>query len=777
MQRLSPLKVTMIKDGYDDFQQHRQDKFLNNKVTKKIMKNGEIMPIPWKDVMTGNLLLLDKDDGVPADLVLLASHNEDGVAFLETAELDGETNLKIKTALKNTTEAIDFDDWENKDFSKLVKIVDGSFQDVELPNDRLPKFDGTFHSNSEKVSVSNDNVLLRGTILRNTPSAIGVVVYAGPDSKLMKNGGNARFKRTNMDLLMNRLVILIFVILVLFAFGATIGHIVSEFDIGIRFRQFNPWDMEIIKNTIKPNVPNFRWMETEDWKSLPWTPWKSGALIFWSYTILLNTLVPISLYVSVEMIRLGQSMFINWDRGMYYEKNDTPASARSTTLNEELGQVSYIFSDKTGTLTQNIMEFKKAYIGGRIYGNGSQPVDFSWNRHHNGEFSFTDQSLIDDFRKGNEHVNRFLKILALNHTVMPEYTEVDIDGSGAPASMLYQAQSPDEGALVSAARAFGFVFTNRTTDTIQVSRLDETITYELLHIADFDNDRKRMSVVVREPQTKEIIVYTKGADSTVLSNLTKSTPENIRKSTDEALTRFAEDGLRTLCLGYKKISEAEWSAWEKKYQEAATSMEERDEKISIVHEELESELILAGVTAIEDKLQDGVPETIKQILLAGIKLWVLTGDKLETAINIGYSCNLLANEMTNVFEVAEESSREVLENLNSIQKELDNGHGDYGLVVTGQALGYAISDHKNLLLDVSRKCKSVICCRVTPLQKAQVVQMIKEAEKCITLAIGDGANDVSMIKEAHLGIGTRSENKKKNLKFQNFQKFLKSQNF
>jgi phospholipid-translocating ATPase len=223
--------------------------------------------------------------------------------------------------------------------------------------------------------------------------------------------------------------------------------------------------------------------------------------------------------------------------------------------------------------------------------------------------------------------------------------------------------------------------------------------------------------------------------------LTKSTPENIHKSTDEALTRFAEDGLRTLCLGYKKISEAEWSAWEKKYQEAATSMEERDEKISIVHEELESELILAGVTAIEDKLQDGVPETIKQILLAGIKLWVLTGDKLETAINIGYSCNLLANEMTNVFEVAEESSREVLENLNSIQKELDNGHGDYGLVVTGQALGYAISDHKNLLLDVSRKCKSVICCRVTPLQKAQVVQMIKEAEKCITLAIGDGANE------------------------------------
>jgi phospholipid-translocating ATPase len=133
--------------------------------------------------------------------------------------------------------------------------------------------------------------------------------------------------------------------------------------------------------------------------------------------------------------------------------------------------------------------------------------------------------------------------------------------------------------------------------------------------------------------------------------------------------------------------------------------------------------------------------------------------------------------MTNVFEVAEESSPEVLENLNSIQIELDNGHGDYGLVVTGQALGYAISDHKNLLLDVSRKCKSVICCRVTPLQKAQVVQMIKEAEKCITLAIGDGANDVSMIKEAHLGIGTRSENKKKNLKFQNFQKFLKSQNF
>jgi len=183
-----------------------------------------------------------------------------------------------------------------------------------------------------------------------------------------------------------------------------------------------------------------------------------------------------------------------------------------------------------------------------------------------------------------------------------------------------------------------------------------------------------------------------------------------------------------------------------------------------------------------------VPETIKQILLAGIKLWVLTGDKLETAINIGYSCNLLANEMTNVFEVAEESSKEVLETLNSIKKEVDDGHGDYGLVITGQALGFAISDHKDLLLDVSRKCKSVICCRVTPLQKAQVVAMVKEAEKCITLAIGDGANDVSMIKEAHLGIGKRSEIIEENFKnskffskikffFQKFVRIFKKLNF
>ena len=237
----------------------------------------------------------------------------------------------------------------------------------------------------------------------------------------------------------------------------------------------------------------------------------------------------------------------------------------------------------------------------------------------------------------------FLKILALNHTVMPEFEEIDLladenasrssRGKMDGSTMKYQAQSPDEAALVTAARCFGYVFTGRTSDSITVNRLGSERTYDLLHIADFDNVRKRMSVVVQEDDG--IYCYTKGADTTVMEVISPNNEKSIVEKTQKSLNEFAEDGLRTLLLGYKKISNAEWEEWQKKYHEASTDMERREELVDKCHQELEQNLMLAGVTAIEDKLQVGVPQAIQKILQAGIKLWVLTGDKLETAINIG----------------------------------------------------------------------------------------------------------------------------------------------
>lgn len=224
--------------------------------------------------------------------------------------------------------------------------------------------------------------------------------------------------------------------------------------------------------------------------------------------------------------------------------------------------------------------------------------------------------------------------LALNHTVMPDVTE---DGD-----MVYQAQSPDEGALVKAAKAFGFVFKSRTPNSITIYEAtnDADVTYELLQILDFDNVRKRMSVAVRrisESGPGKIILYTKGADTMVMERL--RLPEGsdceIRHLTKNHLDEFSGEGLRTLCLAYKELDEEEWNIWLEKHDKAATALDHREEKLLVCYEEIESELILLGATAVEDKLQDGVPETISNLAKAGINLWVLTGDKQETAINIG----------------------------------------------------------------------------------------------------------------------------------------------
>ncbi|CAL8318090.1 unnamed protein product [Lota lota] len=756
------LSITAIKDLVDDLARHRMDKEINNRKTE-VLLDGGFQETKWMDMQVGDVVRLKKNDFVPADILVLSSSNPNSLCYVETAELDGETNLKFKMGLKITDEKLQ----QENQLADLDAIIES-----EEPNNRLDKFTGTMLWSGESYPVDLDNMLLRGCKIRNTDTCHGLVIFAGADTKIMRNGGKTRFKRTTIDILMNYMVYSIFALLILVSLGLAIGHGFWYEQIGSR-----AWYL----------------YDGNDQDSF-----YRGFLSFWGYIIVLNTMVPISLYVSVEVIRLGQSKFINWDLQMYYAEKDTPAKARTTTLNEQLGQIEYIFSDKTGTLTQNIMAFKKCNIGGKTYEKRFlvsyelylvlQPVDFSWNMYADPKFEFMDHSLVACIRSKQDHeMLEFFKLLSLCHTVMVEHKE---------GELVYQAASPDEGALVTAARNFGFVFLNRTQDTITIKEMDHEATYEMLALLDFNSDRKRMSIILKFPDGR-IRLYCKGADTVIYERLSSNSLH--QETTQTSLDIFANETLRTLCLCYKDISQVEWDEWARKHKAASIATRDRDAALDQVYEQIENDLLLIGATAIEDKLQDGVPETIANLAKADIKIWVLTGDKKETAENIGYSCQLLTDSMkihygedvNEKLRVRQALRRNVAPTFGSKKKPPEpffTEPGKNALIITGGWLneilyekkkkrrrlrlrrlgrralptspgdGQPINDFEKEMrqvdfVDMACECEAVICCRVTPKQKANVVTLVKKYKKAVTLSIGDGANDVNMIKTADIGVG------------------------
>ncbi|XP_023579830.1 probable phospholipid-transporting ATPase IM [Octodon degus] len=744
------ITMTAAKDAADDYFRHRNDNQVNNRQSE-VLSDGKLQNEKWMNVKVGDIIKLENNQFVAADLLLLSSSEPHGLCYIETAELDGETNLKVRHALAVTSEL-------GADISRLAKF-DGTVV-CEAPNNKLDRFVGVLSWKDSKHPLSDQRILLRGCVLRNTSWCFGMVIFAGPDTKLMQNSGKTKFKRTSIDRFMNTVVLWIFGFLVCLGIILAIGNSIWENQVGGQFRTF------LFQNKKE--------------KSFVF----SGFLMFWSYIIILNTVVPISLYVSMEVIRLGHSYFINWDRKMYYSGKAAPAEARTTMLNEELGQIEYVFSDKTGTLTENIMTFKKCSINGRLYGEEhddsvqkkeitkkKEPMDFSENSQADRSSQFLDPSLKEAIRSGDPKVHEFFRLLALCHTVMSEE-----DSSG---KLTYQVQSPDEGALVTAASNYGFIFKSRTPDSITIEELGTLVTYQLLAFLDFNNIRKRMSVIVQNP-AGQIKLYSKGADTILFERLHPSSKDLLSLTSDH-LSDFAGEGLRTLAIAYREVDDKYFKEWHKRREVASAATHGRDDQIARLYEEVERELTLLGATAVEDKLQEGVIETIASLSLANIKIWVLTGDKQETAVNIGYACNVLTEDMNDVFVIAGNTVgdvrgevRKAKESLFGQNNSVVDGHaaceepqqlelasvredtvtGDYALVINGHSLAHALeSDIKHDLLELACLCKAVICCRVTPLQKAQVVELVKTHRNAVTLAIGDGANDVSMIKSAHIGVG------------------------
>jgi phospholipid-translocating ATPase len=925
--------VTIAKEGYDDYKRHRldqvenanfatvlgrHDKYTGQAVqerpwdrwnpfkTKKATQPWPVpedefdgvrwVPVRWSDIKVGDVIRLCRDEPVPADLVLLHSDGENGLAYIETMALDGETNLKSKQVSHA---------FKGCDTIAGISQCDAEFM-VEDPNPELHNFDGRATVSGKAVPLTINEVIYRGSILRNTTSAIGIVVNTGEECKIRMNSNqHPKAKKPALERMNNKIVVTLATYVVLLSVGVSMGYVQWQ-----RSYERHAWYLNLAE------VPFHQ--------------------IIIAFIIMFNNVVPLSLYVSLEIVKVGQLLNLNSDIEMYDEETDTPARCNTNTILENLGQVGYIFSDKTGTLTDNVMKFRKISIAGTIW---LHEMDLDAAEEEKlavveGQSSVSDDSVMkpapvtlvipsDQRRKSlhtpvspsrpsmgrrssshwrstgrPDHVQpevntedlleyvrlrphspfsrrarEYFLAIALCHTCLPEKRDGKVE---------FQASSPDELALVKAAQELGYSVIHRNSQsiTLQVLGADgipETQTFQILDVIEFSSVRKRMSIVVRFPDGR-IAIICKGADSTILprlrmSSLAMQKATEVRQSADlehemyrrseqqdprvsfaerkslmirrnpglsidrqhldgsrsksfeasrllrlssdhprhsiltrgvsfdsrqphhlgasihnhatipsrfeflddprinddaevftkcfQHLEEFATEGLRTLLYAQRYIPESDYKEWKQTYDEATTSLQDRQAKIEAAGEMIEQSLDLVGATAIEDKLQDGVPETIDRLRRAHIKVWMLTGDKRETAINIAHSARI-CRPGSDIYIL--DTTKGALETqLSALMEDLQAGSIHSVVVIDGQTLT-AVEKSSGLsqqFYDVMILVDSVICCRASPAQKALLVRTVRSSLKGLrgkkrrglTLAIGDGANDLAMIQASHVGVG------------------------
>ncbi|OQE18015.1 hypothetical protein PENSTE_c019G07314 [Penicillium steckii] len=755
-------------------------------MSKQTTGKGRFKRDTWKNIQVGDFVRLYNEDPIPADIVILSTSDPDGACYVETMGLDGETNLKVRHALHCGRQVRHARDCEKSEFTI----------ESEAPHPNLYAYNGAIRwdqrdpnypesPRKEMVEpITINNMLLRGCSLRSTEWVLGVVVFTGGESKIMLNSGATPAKRARLAKDLNWNVIYNFIILFIMCL---VAGIVNGIAWGSSDKSLNFFD----------------------YGSYGGTPPVTGIVTFWTAVILFQNLVPISLYISLEIVRTIQAVFIHSDLYMYYERLGLYCVPKSWNISDDVGQVEYIFSDKTGTLTQNVMEFKKATINGISYGEAYTEAQVGMRRREGvnadeeaaqvrAQIAADSVTMLDGLRRihdnpylkdenltfiapnfvtdiagqsGDEQkkaAEHFMLALAVCHTVITEHTP------GDPPQIEFKAQSPDEAALVSTARDCGFTVLGRAGDDLLLNIMGEERTYTVLNTLEFNSSRKRMSAIIRMPDGT-IRLFCKGADSIIYSRLARGKQQELRRTTAEHLEEYAKEGLRTLCIADRLLSEEEYEAWNREHDVAAAAIEMREEKLETVSSKIEQELMLLGGTAIEDRLQDGVPDTIQLLADAGIKLWVLTGDKVETAINIGFSCNLLNNNMELiVLNVAEgqhdQASAELDKHLQTFgltgsDEELIAAREDHtppeathAVIVDGETLKLMLADElKQKFLLLCKQCKAVLCCRVSPSQKAAVVNMVRHGLNIMALSIGDGANDVAMIQEADVGVGIAGE--------------------
>ncbi|XP_060821154.1 probable phospholipid-transporting ATPase IIA isoform X1 [Bombus pascuorum] len=713
------LTVTICREAIDDFRRYKRDKEVNAQKYYRLVKGFDTPElVPSSKLRVGDLVIVEKGQRVPADLVLLRTTERSGACFVRTDQLDGETDWKLRLAVPATQKL------ENN--SQLFDIKASIY--VEKPQKDIHSFIGTFtrydgYSSEESLGV--DNTLWANTAIASG-SALGVVVYTGQETRSLMNHSAPRSKVGLLDQEINQLTKVLFC--------AVIG-------------------LALVMMSLKGfNGPWYRYM--------------------FRFVLLFSYIIPISLRVNLDMGKAFYAWCIQRD------KEIAGTVVRTTTIPEELGRISYLLSDKTGTLTQNKMVFKKLHLGMISYGqetfdeimtvlktcystnSESSPVKPSASIH-SGKVRRSESTRIYDA----------VHALALCHNVTPVYDDVpkstnldtmsiqtgETGDSGSIQSQTeadqhyylpeqkrnYQASSPDEVALVKWTEEMGLALVKRDLNFMQLKAPNgKILNYTILQIFPFTSETKRMGIIVKEESSSEIVFYLKGAD-VVMSGIVQ-----YNDWLEEECGNMAREGLRTLVVAKKNLTEEQYLDFEARYNSARMSVSDRVSRVAAVVESLEREMELLCVTGVEDRLQDRVRPTLELLRNAGIKIWMLTGDKLETATCIAKSSRLVSRTQSlHVFKSVVTRTDAHLE-LNTFRKKQD-----CALVISGDSLEVCLQYYEQEFLELACGSPAVVCCRCSPTQKAEVVSLIQRHTGKRTAAVGDGGNDVSMIQAADAGIG------------------------
>lgn len=826
------LFVTLLKDAYEDQRRYKSDKIVNCLPTEIYsFKNKSYERTVWKDLFPGDVIRINNNEPVPADCVIVSTSEDAGVCYLSTSNLDGESNLKQFQGVVDDVESIESLKviTPNSDLTNIVgEVKTGGFVNDGFENENRKNT-----VNKSTFSEFNaQNCVLRGCILRNTDYIEAIVIYTGNNTKAMMNSKQNTRKTSKLESRINSDLPWNFVFMLALAALMSLGS-------GLKNSEF------LSKNF---------WYLSD-----PQSSATVAGINFVTLFIAIQTLIPIAIYVSWELVKLGQIYFISHDLRLFDKEKNIGIKCNALNIPEDLGQIEYIFSDKTGTLTENVMLFKTCVVDGvRYHGKSlqyrktltrfrSNVGDFKYRPASGktatlpaksslgtvGRFYSVNQSFeksktpdLDFFKNfssmqsGLERTDSF-GILESNQMIQEagDVTakfgafETDLKlksalNNGDLALQYFlciilchsalvskedknqlESESADELALLEFAQAYGCKLVSRSSTVITVLVEAKVKSFEILHFVKFDSARKRMSIVVRETTAKggennDVFVYSKGADETILELCRTGKIDKTKFHIDG----FAQSGLRTLCMAYSQLTHQQYTNWHtNSYKPAQENLDQM--AMNTCLDQLETDLTLLGGTGIEDKLQEDVPKTIKFIRGSGIKLWIITGDKMETAVNIGYSCKLLKKGQSLMRIEKNDSVDEMRARFwkflrNEELKEKDNDFQGYGksnssntseskssfelseksqdstktsLVISGSSIENILSSSDKNLVDMfvstCTKVSTVIVCRATPKLKAEVVSLMKTKLGVKCLAIGDGANDVAMIQMADIGIG------------------------